>query len=103
MQAPASSDLKNDPGLAPGLQSAAPSAPGTPEERSAEFVPVTGPAGEGVPGGVLMVVAYLAFWAVIFRFVWVSYRRTQKLEARLDSLEAALEKADPSGDSGRDD
>lgn len=106
MQAPAPSDIAADPGLGPGLNTAtanapaAPVTPGTPAERAAEFVPVTGPAAEGVPGGVLMLLAYFAFWAVIFRFVWTNHRQTQKLQTRLAALETALADAEKRADDG---
>ena len=65
----------------------------TVQDRRSEFVPV-GPGGETSSAEALLITAYILMWAFIFALVWLSQRRQQKLEARLNELEAALRKRD---------
>ncbi len=58
-----------------------------PVESPTEFVPVAG-GGESVPGGTLLVVAYLAMWALLFGYVLLTWQRQRRLELRLAALEA---------------
>ena len=39
------------------------------EERAAQFVGVTGPEAESVPGGALLLAAYAVVWALLFLFL----------------------------------
>ena len=39
------------------------------EERAAQFVGVTGPDAESIPGGVLLLTAYAIVWALLFLFL----------------------------------
>ncbi|MBI3203362.1 MAG: CcmD family protein [Polyangiaceae bacterium] len=64
-----------------------------PEDRSTEFVAVEG-GKESASAGTLLVTAYLVIWALLLGFLWVGWRRTQHLAARLDSLEKALDRHD---------
>lgn len=93
-------DVHADPGLAPSYRlSKAQAPPATttaqrPEERSQEFVPVG--AGEGqqntASASTLLVTAYLVMWALLLGFLFMSWRRSQRIEARLTGLEQALTK-----------
>lgn len=98
MQSNQTSDVHADPGLAPGLRLAAAQAPpvGTsqrPEDRSQEFVAVTG-GKETESASTLLVAGYIVMWALLLGFVFVGWRRSQSIAARLDSLEKALAKHD---------
>ena len=47
-----------------------PATPETPaEERAAQFVGVTGPEAESVPGGALLLAAYAVVWVLLFLFL----------------------------------
>jgi len=59
-----------------------------PEDRSTQFVPVEG--GETTSAGTMLVVAYLLMWAILIGFVFTSWIRQKKLDARLAELERAL-------------
>ncbi len=69
----------------------APPTPGetTVGDRSTEFVAVEG-GQETTSAGGLLVAAYTIMWALVFLFVWFSWRRQRTLDARLDEIEAAL-------------
>lgn len=67
-----------------------------PSERSTEFVPYSGNE-ETSSAGTLMVVAYVLMWAVVFAFLFLSWRRQRKLDDRLGELEQALKKSDSKG------
>jgi len=94
-------DVHADPGLGPGYISAAATqaAPVTtsqrPEDRSQEFVAVQGGT-ETASAGTLLVTAYLVMWALLIGFLFLGFRRSQRLEARLSGLEQALAKHDES-------
>jgi len=72
----------------------------TVQDRRSEFVPV-GPGGETSSAEALLIMAYLLMWAFIFVLVGASLHRQRKLDARLDDLEAALQKRD--GTAGTDE
>ena len=61
-----------------------------PEERKEEFRPDVGGA-ESASAGTLLVVAYLVMWALLLGFVLLSWRRQNKVDARLSELERSLE------------
>jgi len=87
-------DLHDDPGLGPGYRlTAAQAQPvGTmqrPEDRSQEFVAVSG-GGETTSASTLLVTAYIIIWALLFGFLVLGFRRSQRIEARLAGLEDAL-------------
>ena len=64
------------------------------EDRSAEFAAVKEqPEGEQYSGGTLLVVAYLAIWAILLAWIFVLWRRQASLATRLDGLEAAIDRA----------
>jgi hypothetical protein len=60
-------------------------------ERSTEFVPFTGNE-ETSSAGNLLVMAYLLMWAMVFGFLFLTWRRQQKIDSRLDELQRALKK-----------
>ncbi|GEM_PF-1636944 len=95
------SGLHQDPGLGPGLLAAPvdPRAPAataddaaivSPAERSTPFVAVADGHGGAPSAEVLLVVAYVAMWLLVLGFVWFSFRRLVRLDARLSELENAL-------------
>ena len=48
----------------------------------------------------MLVLAYAIMWLIIFGFVFLTRKRQAGLDARLDSLEQALARAEKSHDSG---
>jgi len=72
--------------------------PGAPEERSAEFVPVTG-GGEGSSAAGLLLAAYILMWACVFGLVWLSLKRLRGLDTRLLQLEQQLDKQEAQSSS----
>ena len=71
------------------LASAGPEAPTEPAQRGTEFVAVEGGA-EMVSGGTLLVEAYVVLWVILLGFVFISWRRQGKIDARVADLERAL-------------
>jgi CcmD family protein len=63
----------------------------TPDDRASGFSAVEGGA-ETRSGAVLLVEAYAAIWLILFGFIWLTYRRQRKLDARIGDLEIALQK-----------
>src|SRR5262245_27938190 len=86
------------PGPPPSPKTAAPApAPTAPtttttDDRATTFKPVTG-GSELQSGEKLLVEAYAAIWIILFAMVLLSWRRQRHLEARVDGLEGAIEKA----------
>jgi len=62
---------------------------GTPEERAMGFEPVAG-GGDTTSAGVMLVAAYLVFWVLLVGFIWLSWRKLGKMEARVAGLERML-------------
>jgi hypothetical protein len=62
------------------------------EQRSQSFQPVEG-GGELRSGELLLVEAYAAIWAIVLVFILLSWRRQQRIDARVDALEGAIERA----------
>lgn len=94
----AQDDVHADPGLGPGYRLARTQAApvGTaqkPEDRSQEFVAVQGGA-ETASASTLLVTAYIVMWALLMAFLFMSFRRSQRIEARLAGLEQALSRHD---------
>jgi hypothetical protein len=85
-------DVHDDPGLAPGVITPkdvpAPS-PLAPGERSTEFVAVEG-GQDTTSAEALLVTAYALMWALVLLFVFMSWRRQQRIEGRLAELEKQL-------------
>lgn len=63
-----------------------------PSDRSSEFRAVEG-GGEVRSGTVLLVEAYAAMWLIIFAFIFITFRKQQKLDSRIVELETAIQKA----------
>jgi CcmD family protein len=63
--------------------------PTTPESRATEFVPVQGGA-ETSSAGTLLALAYLFMWVILIGFVFLSWQKQKKLDARLGELERRL-------------
>jgi CcmD family protein len=60
------------------------------EERAAQFVGVTGPEAESVPGGALLLAAYAIVWGLLFLFL-IRIRRLQSQTAEeLERLSAEI-------------
>lgn len=63
--------------------------PSATEERAAEFQAVEGgPA--TTSGELLLVEAYAIVWLLVFAFIFVSWRRQARLDARMGELEKRL-------------
>lgn len=61
----------------------------SPESRSTEFVAVQG-GPETTSASTLLVVAYIAMWAVVFAFLVNGFRRQRRIDQRLAELDRAL-------------
>ncbi len=61
----------------------------SPESRSTEFVAVQG-GPETTSASTLMVVAYVAMWALVFGFLVQGFRRQRRIDQRLNELDRAL-------------
>ena len=57
-----------------------------PSQRSTEFHAVDGGA-EVMSGETLLVEAYAALWVILFGFIFVSWRRQSRIDARVSELE----------------
>ncbi len=60
-----------------------------PSSRSTEFVAVQG-GGETTSAASLLIGAYLLMWALLFSFVFLSWRRQARVETRIAELEKAI-------------
>ena len=65
-----------------------------PDERSTEFVAVQG-GGDTTSASTLLVTAYVGMWVLLLAFIFLSYRRQAKVEARIGELEKALASDNP--------
>ncbi len=68
-----------------------------PEDRRTEFVAVQG-GQDTTSAEALLVGAYLVMWAMLLGFVFLGWRRSLKLESRLESLEKALTRHESSSE-----
>lgn len=85
---------------APEASASAAAAPKTADDRSTTFRAVEG-GSQMQSGEKLLVEAYAAIWVIALIFIVSIFRRQKKIDARITSLEAALEKArDRGGASG---
>jgi CcmD family protein len=66
----------------------------TPDGRSTDFKPVEGAPAEQYSGGSLLVEAYAAIWLIIIAWLFLMWRKQSSLAARLDGLEAAIDRAE---------
>jgi CcmD family protein len=76
------------PAPSPPPTASAPSA----DDRSTAFKPVEGGT-EMQSGEKLLVEAYAAIWIILFALLFFSWRRQRKIDARVSSLEAAIQRA----------
>lgn len=60
------------------------------EDRSTSFQAVTGPVTEDVPGGTLLIAAYIAIWAATMFYLLRLARIERRLEGDLDALRESL-------------
>jgi CcmD family protein len=61
-----------------------------------EFVPVTElPASEQLPAARLLIVAYAFVWVAILAYLWMMWRRLDKVEREISTLSAQLIKKRP--------
>ncbi len=60
------------------------------EERAAQFVGVTGPDAESVPGGALLVAAYAVIWVLLFLFLMRMRRLQRQTAEELERLSAQI-------------
>jgi CcmD family protein len=67
-------------------------APSTPDERATSFQAVEG-GSELQSGERLLVEAYSAIWLLLLGFLWLSWRRQRRIDARIDLLERAIDEA----------
>lgn len=63
-----------------------------PDHRSTEFVAVQG-GGETTSASTLLVSAYVVMWALLLGFLLLTWRKQQRLEARLGELDRALSRS----------
>jgi CcmD family protein len=63
--------------------------PLTPADRSTEFVAVQG-GSEGTSAEVLLVAAYLIMWAILLGFLFLTWRKQNRIETRLSELDGEL-------------
>ena len=69
--------------------------PTTPDNRSQEFVPVTGGPSETSSAEGLLFAAYVMMWAILMGFLLLTFRRQASVQRRLDELERSLSKRTP--------
>jgi hypothetical protein len=62
-----------------------------PDDRATEFKAIEG--GEHYSGSTLLVEAYAAIWLILMAWLLLLWRKQQALTARLDGLEAAIDRA----------
>jgi CcmD family protein len=65
----------------------------TPDDRSTEFKPLAD-TGESFNGYTLMVEAYAAIWVILFAWIFFLWRKQATLNARVQGLEEALDRAE---------
>ena len=71
-----------------------------PSSRSTEFVAVQG-GGETTSAASLLIAAYLVMWALLFVFVFLSWRRQARVETRIAELEKAIAAGGGDGGAGQ--
>lgn len=60
------------------------------EDRATSFQAVTGPATEDVPGGTLLLAAYIAIWAATMFYLLRLARIGKRIDAELSALRESL-------------
>jgi hypothetical protein len=69
------------------------SAPSSPDDRATSFQPVEGNPTEQHSGTTLLVEAYVVLWVILMTWLLLLWRKQKGLNARLDDLERAIDKA----------
>jgi CcmD family protein len=64
-----------------------------PADRATTFQPVQGPQAEHYSGEVLLVSAYAILWMILFAWIALLWRRSSRLDSRLDELERVIDRA----------
>ncbi len=87
-------DLVPTPALSAPPPAKAPATHATPgaDDRSTTFRPVEG-GQEMQSGEKLLVEAYAAIWVILFAMILLSWRRKRRLDERMGTLSAAIDKA----------
>jgi len=80
------------PSAAPATSSSAAPAASTSDSRATAFEAVEGGT-ETKSGTVLMVEAYAFIWVLLAGWVFLTFRKAERMDARLNDLEAALDRA----------
>jgi hypothetical protein len=66
-----------------------PAMPDSPKQRDDKYQAVEGGT-ETMSGETLLVEAYAGLWVILFAFIFVSWRRQTKIDARVAELERAV-------------
>lgn len=75
-----------------GSTSAGAASTADPDSRATEFTAVEG-GNERYSGSTLLVEAYAAIWLILMAWIFMLWRKSTTLTARLDGLEAAIDRA----------
>lgn len=70
------------------------------EDRATSFQAVTGPATEDVPGGTLLLAAYIAIWAATMFYLLRLARIGKRIDADLSALRESLPAEDDAAREG---
>jgi hypothetical protein len=76
-----------------------PTTTGAPGDRATEFVPDQG-GNDSTSASGLLVTAYVVMWAILLGVILLTWRRQQRIDARLKELERALEAAEKAAPGG---
>ena len=66
----------------------------SPDSRATDFRAVEGGVTEQYSGATLLVEAYSAIWLILMAWLFLMWRKQATLAARLDGLEAAIDRAE---------
>lgn len=64
------------------------------EERATQFVGVTGPEAESIPGGGLLLAAYAVVWILIFLYLWRMRNLQRQTAEELERLSTELRRSE---------
>jgi hypothetical protein len=74
-----------------------PTAAGTPDDRSMQFVPVQGGSEPANDAGAFMAYAYVLMWLATVLFILHTWRKTRGIQQRIDELHKAVTKLPQDG------
>ena len=83
LTSPVAAQVDGEPPEAASVETAA-------EERAAQFVGVTGPEAESVPGGALLISAYAVVWVLLFLFLFRMRGLQRQTAEELERLAAEV-------------